>query len=252
MNQIKIGLFIANLRKEQEMTQKQLAERIGVSDKTISKWECGNGLPELSSIPILCEVLDINMNELLSGERLAEEVYSKKAEENMMTLMKETTEQKKKNKSALLTILLGILALVAAFLLGNIHILMQGFSMWALFDMETILMTVVPAGLILVAAGQGKSFLRAFAMLGEKKVYTGEERKKAVKAVKLVMNAMLSLGVLTSVMSFVYLAAYLEMGMTWEGLLANIAVASYGILYGLTAFVLLLPIRGRLESRITE
>ena len=53
MDQKKIGEFIANLRKERGLTQKQLAEEIGVSDKTISKWECGNGLPEMSSIPLL-------------------------------------------------------------------------------------------------------------------------------------------------------------------------------------------------------
>ena len=79
MDQVKVGGFIAELRKEKGLTQKQLAEQIGVSDKTISKWECGNGLPEMSSIPVLCEALGINMNELLSGERLAEEVYSKKS-----------------------------------------------------------------------------------------------------------------------------------------------------------------------------
>ena len=104
MNQVKIGKFIAELRKEQNMTQKQLAERVGVSDKTISKWECGNGLPELCTIPELCRILGINMNELLSGERLAAENYSTKAEENMMILMKENHGAKK--NSALITLLL--------------------------------------------------------------------------------------------------------------------------------------------------
>lgn len=254
MDQVKIGMFIAGLRKEQEMTQKQLAERIGVSDKTISKWECGNGLPELSTIPELCNVFKINMNELLSGERLAEKNYSKKAEENMMILMKETTEQKRKNKSALVTVLLSVLALVAAVFLGNMHMLAdERFSLWWLLDLETILLTVIPTVLILVAAGEGKSFLQAFIMLGDKRSYTGEERKKAVRAVKLVANSILILGLLTSVMSVLHLlGSYSEFDMTMEVLLANIAVACYGILYGLVVFILLLPICGRLESRITE
>ena len=60
-----------------------------ISDKTISKWECGKGLPELSGIQLLCKSLEINVNELLSGEKLAEDTYSNRAEENMMTLMKD-------------------------------------------------------------------------------------------------------------------------------------------------------------------
>ena len=65
------------------MTQLQLAEKLGVSDKTVSRWECGKGMPELSILMPLCEVLEINVNELLSGEFLTQESYSKKAEENM-------------------------------------------------------------------------------------------------------------------------------------------------------------------------
>ena len=109
MDQIKIGEFISNLRKEQELTQKQLAEKIGVSDKTVSKWECGNGMPELSMLPILCEALGINVNELLSGERLAEADYSKRAEENMLHLIRESEEQKKKYTGALLQLAGGLL-----------------------------------------------------------------------------------------------------------------------------------------------
>ncbi len=101
MNQEKIGRFISELRKERGMTQQQLADTIGVSNKTISKWECGKGMPELSSITPLCETLKINVNELLSGERLPEEGYSRKAEENMMNLIQETEISKKKNRNSL-------------------------------------------------------------------------------------------------------------------------------------------------------
>ena len=68
MDQKKIGNFIAILRKEHILTQKELANKIGVSDKTISKWENGRGLPEVSIMHTLCETLDISINELLSGE----------------------------------------------------------------------------------------------------------------------------------------------------------------------------------------
>lgn len=94
MDQVKIGKFIASLRREKEMTQKQLSEILGISDKTVSKWECGKGLPEVSLMLPLCEVLNISINELLSGERLDAEEYQKKAEENMVTLIREKSPQK--------------------------------------------------------------------------------------------------------------------------------------------------------------
>lgn len=81
MEQEKIGEFIAAQRKEKKMTQKQLGEALGVSDKAVSKWECGKGLPDISTMVSLCELLEINVNELLSGEDLAEDAYSRKAEE---------------------------------------------------------------------------------------------------------------------------------------------------------------------------
>ena len=69
MDQIKIGKFIAEMRKEQNMTQRQLAEHLNISDKTVSKWECGKGMPDNSILLELCDVLQINVNELLSGEK---------------------------------------------------------------------------------------------------------------------------------------------------------------------------------------
>ncbi len=96
MDQIKIGRFIAATRKEQNFTQRQLAEKLNISDKTVSKWECGNGLPEASLMLPLCDALKINVNELLSGERLSDDNYHEKAEENVMDLIREKEESKKK------------------------------------------------------------------------------------------------------------------------------------------------------------
>ncbi len=82
---------------EKGYTQKQLSEKLGISDKTISKWERGNGFPEVSLLLPLCDELEITVNELLSGERVSEEEYLKKAEENMVNLVRETQESKKEN-----------------------------------------------------------------------------------------------------------------------------------------------------------
>ena len=71
MDQIIIGKFIASERKRKGYTQRQLADLLQISDKTISKWERGNGFPEVSLLLPLCRELDITVNELLSGERLS-------------------------------------------------------------------------------------------------------------------------------------------------------------------------------------
>ena len=88
----KIGKFISEERKKKNYTQKQLADILNVSDRTISKWECGKGFPEISLLQPLCEELGISVNELLSGERLDNEKYMKKAEQNMIHLVEEKKE----------------------------------------------------------------------------------------------------------------------------------------------------------------
>ena len=119
MDQQKTGQFIAEMRKEQGLTQRALAEKLLISDKTVSKWECGNGLPEISLMLPLCEVLHISVNELLSGERLQTSEYKKKAEKNIMSLM----EQRQQSKRSLW---LGILAVVSTFLAGVTLIMVSG------------------------------------------------------------------------------------------------------------------------------
>lgn len=86
MNQEKIGKFIAELRKEKNMTQEQLAERLGVSNKSISRWENGVTMPDYSLLNDICGLLDININELMSGEKIEKENYITKAEENFIAL----------------------------------------------------------------------------------------------------------------------------------------------------------------------
>lgn len=70
MNQVKIGKYIAECRKNKGFLQKDIAARLGISEKTVSKWECGNGLPEVVYMEPLCQLLGITVNELLAGERI--------------------------------------------------------------------------------------------------------------------------------------------------------------------------------------
>lgn len=119
MDQIMIGKFIASERKRKAYTQKQLSEKLGISDKTISKWERGNGFPEVSLLLPLCKELDITVNELLSGERVSEEDYRKKAEENMVNLMREAQESKKKIIMSAMVALLVLVAAVPLFVISG-------------------------------------------------------------------------------------------------------------------------------------
>ncbi|MBR2241006.1 MAG: helix-turn-helix transcriptional regulator [Clostridia bacterium] len=86
MDQSKIGKFIFNCRKEKGLTQEQLGEKLGVTSKSISRWENGKTMPDYSLLKDLCNELDINVNELLSGEKINETDYISKAEENFIML----------------------------------------------------------------------------------------------------------------------------------------------------------------------
>ena len=109
MDQVKIGKFISDERKAKGYTQKQLSELLGISDKTISKWECGNGFPEVSLLLPLCNELEITVNELLTGERISQQNYKKKAEENMVNMIREKEENKQK---ILLTTFIGVISTI--------------------------------------------------------------------------------------------------------------------------------------------
>lgn len=106
MNQEKIGKFILELRREKNMTQQELADKIGVTDRAISKWENGRGLPDLSLMMPLCKELGITINELISGEQIEKEDYQSKLEENIFKTI-DYTNRKFANKNKILKIVVG-------------------------------------------------------------------------------------------------------------------------------------------------
>ncbi len=89
MNQKRIGAFIAQCRKEKNLTQMQLAELLEITSQAVSKWETGRGMPDVSMLQPLCDILGISLNELFSGEHLSNEEYRGKAEENISKLFQE-------------------------------------------------------------------------------------------------------------------------------------------------------------------
>lgn len=118
MDLVKIGRFIAECRKEKGLTQSQLAEMLNITDKAVSKWETGKGLPDVSIMIELCHILGINVNELLSGERLSEENYREKANENIVSMIKVADKNRRiKNK-----IILVFITIISIFLICRLAI----------------------------------------------------------------------------------------------------------------------------------
>lgn len=110
MEQEKIGQFIASCRKEQGLTQMQFADKLGVTNKAVSKWETGRCLPDAALYEDICLVLKITLNELFAGERIAPENVEKKAEENLKDMAAEC--QKKDNRETYITYFFLILLII--------------------------------------------------------------------------------------------------------------------------------------------
>lgn len=113
MKQERIGKYIAKLRKEKKITQEELAEKLGVSSKSISRWETGRNMPDLSLITPLCKELGTTINELLSGEKLNEEEYQEKLEENIIKTIDFTDRKLEKTRRNFL----GILIIIVLFII---------------------------------------------------------------------------------------------------------------------------------------
>lgn len=116
MNQEKIGKFIAECRRKKNMTQQELAEKLGLSDRTIGNWENGRNMPDLSLFKPLCDELDISLNDLMSGEVVKSKEYQEKLEENIINTISYTNKklENKNNIIGLLLIIFGVLISLSA------------------------------------------------------------------------------------------------------------------------------------------
>lgn len=143
MDLIKIGKFIAMQRKQNQLTQAQLAEKLNITDRAISKWETGKALPDSSIMLELCEILGITVNDLLNGEVIGVENYNKEMENRLLELVKEKETADKRLLAA--EVFVGITATVILFALVFTAAFVQ---------METWLrITLVVLGFVLFLAG---------------------------------------------------------------------------------------------------
>jgi len=116
MNQEKIGKFISECRKEKKLTQQELADKLGVSDRTIGNWENGRNMPDLSLFKPLCQIFGISINDLLSGEKVKKDDYQEKLEENLIQTINYSNIKEDKNKKnfGIILMVIGILISVSA------------------------------------------------------------------------------------------------------------------------------------------
>ena len=139
MNQTEIGTFIAKCRKEQKLTQAQLAEKLNITDRAVSKWETGKSMPDSSIMLELCAILGITVNELLSGEKIEmayHESYEKKAEENLVDLKRKDENSVSKNRIVAILYSTALFIAIAVCLICDLAI--SGVLTWSLIPLSSI------------------------------------------------------------------------------------------------------------------
>lgn len=137
MDQVDIGKFIAACRKEKELTQVQLAEKLNITDRAVSKWETGKSMPDSSIMLELCEILGISVNELLSGEKINMDEYDKKADENLIELKRKDENNIKKN--IVISIVCSVTLLIAIFVCAICDFATSGTLTWSLIPISSII-----------------------------------------------------------------------------------------------------------------
>lgn len=139
MDQSKIGKFIAECRKTKSLTQMQLAEKLGITDKAISKWERGIAMPDTSIMLELCDILGISVNELLNGEKINMENNDQKNEQLLLDMAKELEKKNKMIWSSMWAIMITSIAVLAIGILVTVFLIPKG--PWQLVSL--ILLTVI-------------------------------------------------------------------------------------------------------------
>lgn len=244
LDQEKTGKYIAEKRKQLGMTQRQLAEQVGITDKAVSKWERGKSIPDSAVMEELCEVLHISINEFFSGEDIKEENYSDKAEENIRTLIEQSDVQKKHSRIVIAGLTVGFIGILfgirAAFMYTS-----ERNNIYQFIDWPSLLFLLGIVTVVLVLSGVMEDFTKAFAICFGKGQTDGGQIRQSVRAVKtaLILNLLAGMFVFLGQMIIV-LPATQE-----EDVLKTISVLLVGIWYGVLLDLLLMPVLLRLQKR---
>lgn len=210
-----IGHFIQELRKAKNITQRELADIIGVSDKTISKWENGNSLPDTSLLMTLCSALDISVNELLSCKKLMQEEYSSKAEVNMIKLLHEKEISDKRNMASMIVgIIVAIISLIFVYVINvGVDLRMMEFFV----DMPSLIGDVLICTAIVLLSG-AKEYKDVLIVL-----------KRTIIPAGTLMFLFSAIIVLVKMVSF-------------EQYGPNLAIAMISLLYAVLGYLILIPL----------
>lgn len=245
LNQEKTGKFMAEMRRLQNLTQKQLAEQVGVSDKTVSKWETGRSMPDNAIIMDVCLLLNISVNELLSGEKFSEEHYVGKAEENMLELVKETEYHKQKGKWTIAGTIFSFILLVFACIFTILSASGVESLVWYI-DLPSI---IIPLGItffVLFASESMWDFFQGFGIVYGRKEYSDERIIQAWLAMKTVLVTIPVSGVFSFLVSVVAIIGHLS---NIELLGPHLAVAILSLFYCCIMEILLIPTAVRLRKK---
>ncbi len=143
MDMQKVGTFLSELRKERNLTQDELGEQIGVTNKTVSRWENGNYLPPVEMLQILSKLFDVSINEILNGERINDSDYKNISEENIKSALNESNAVIKKHRK----IMNWVIAIVIAALYVVISLISQKWEytwiIWVIYCIYRIVETII-------------------------------------------------------------------------------------------------------------
>ncbi len=241
MDPAKTGRFIAEKRKEKGMTQKELADQLGIGDKAVSKWECGRGMPDNSVMLPLCSFLGINVNELLMGESLSEKDCNESSEDIILTLMEEKESLKKKSKKKLISCV--VVILLVAILLFAMVMPVQGWRSWVYYyDPLTLVMNPLLVLIMLLVTGNVKAFFQSFLLMRKKDV----DRNRlfsSLQAIKLAIASFLLGGGLFTLFDTIFILR------TMAGKSGGVSVTLLTMFYAILFALLLLPVKYKLEAK---
>ena len=143
MNLIKIGNFIACCRKDKKMTQEQLAEKLYITDRAVSKWERGLSLPDADKMLDLCNILDINVNELLMGEKIDMKDYEKKTEELLIEMTKQEEIKNKKLLTDMYVLTFTAIIFYVSIILLACFTLKEGVTLGLIISLSTMVTVII-------------------------------------------------------------------------------------------------------------
>jgi transcriptional regulator with XRE-family HTH domain len=153
MNQIDTGKFIASCRKEKGLTQAQLAEKLNITDRAVSKWETGKCMPDSSIMLELCNILDVTVNELLSGERIEMNNYEEKVSENLIELKRK--DENNMNKNTIISIIYTITMVIGILVCCICDVTISGTLTWSLITLSSILITWIASFPVILLGKKG-------------------------------------------------------------------------------------------------